>query len=130
MARVLPPGIDESSFDSALSRFREIVGDKWVTCAESDLVHLRDLHPVTEGDQFEASAVVAPESTDQVQALVRVAKEFGIPLAPISPDPTNWYGGPVPQPRGTVVVDTGARMNRILEVSEKYEYPRRAHHTR
>ena len=73
-------------------------------------------------EQFLASAVVAPGSTEEVQEVVRIANRHGIPLSPISTGKNNGYGGPSPRLTGAIVVDMGKRMNRILEVNEKYGY--------
>jgi 4-cresol dehydrogenase (hydroxylating) flavoprotein subunit len=69
-----------------------------------------------------ASAAVSPASTEQVQEIVRIANEFGVPLFPISTGKNNGYGGGQPRLSGAVVVGTGERMNRILEVDEKLGY--------
>ena len=73
-------------------------------------------------EQFLASAVVTPGSTEEVQEVVRIANRHGIPLSPISTGKNNGYGGPSPRLTGAIVVDMGTRMNRILEVDEKYGY--------
>ena len=53
---------------------------------------------------------------------MRIANRHGIPLSPISTGKNNGYGGPSPRLTGAIVVDMGKRMNRILEVNEKYGY--------
>lgn len=57
----------------------------------------------------------------EVQKIVAVANEFGIPLWPFSRGKNNGYGGPAPQVDGSALVDL-SRMTRILEVSEKACY--------
>lgn len=119
-ARVLPPGLSAEQFDAALARFREIVGDKYVLDEDGDLSRYRDPYPVGTEGSTEPSAVVLPETTEQVQDLVRAANEFGVPLSPISTGRNNGYGGSAPRLHGTVVVNTGERMNRILNVDERF----------
>lgn len=46
MARVLPPGLSEQDFDAAIARFREVVGDKYVTTDDGALARYRDPYPV------------------------------------------------------------------------------------
>jgi 4-cresol dehydrogenase (hydroxylating) len=66
-------------------------------------------------------AVLCPESTAEVQELVRIAGRFGIPLYPISKG-KNWgYGDACAPTDGQVIVDLG-RMNRILEVNTRLAY--------
>src|SRR4051794_7526381 len=118
VARLLPPGLPESDFDAAIARFRDVVGDKYVVTEDGDLVRYRDPYPVGSEPAAGASAAISPESTEQVQEIVRIANEFGIPLSPISTGRNNGYGGGQPRLSGAVVVNTGERMNRILEVNE------------
>ena len=110
------------SSSTVLERFRDVVGDEWVLSTESELAPYRDPYPVRGDEHFAASAVVSPETPEQVQELVRIANETGVPLSPISTGKNNGYGGAAPRLSGAVVVDTGRRMNRILEVNEKYGY--------
>lgn len=122
MTRTLPPGVSDERFDAALRRFRDIVGDKWVLSTADELEAFRDPYPVGAAEANMPSAVVSPESTEQVQDIVRIANEYGIPLSPVSTGKNNGYGGAAPRLSGSVIVKTGERMNRILEVNEKYGY--------
>ena len=122
MARVLPPGLAESDFDAAIARFKDVVGDKYVVTEAGDLARYRDPYPVGSEPAAGASAAVSPETTEQVQEIVRIANEYGIPLSPISTGRNNGYGGGQPRLSGAVVINTGERMGRILEVNEKYGY--------
>ena len=56
-----------------------------------------------------------------MQEIVKVANEFGVPLWPVSRGKNFAYGGAAPILSGSVVVDLN-RMNRILEVNEKFGY--------
>ena len=122
MTRTLPPGLSEEQFDTTLARFREVVGDKWVLSSAEELESFKDPYPVGASEAYVPSAVVSPESTEQVQAVVRIANEYGIPLSPVSTGKNNGYGGASPRLSGSVIIKTGERMNRILEVNEKYAY--------
>jgi 4-cresol dehydrogenase (hydroxylating) len=122
VARLLPPGLSESDFDAAIARFRNVVGDKYVVTEDGDLARYRDPYPVGTEPATGASAAISPETTEQVQEIVRIADEFGILLSPISTGRNNGYGGGRPRLSGAVVVNTGERMNRTPEVKEKYGY--------
>ena len=61
---------------------------------------------------------VAPETVEQVQAIVRIANQFSIPIYTISTGRNLAYGGSAPVLSGSVVLDL-KRMNRVLEVNEK-----------
>ena len=66
-------------------------------------------------------AVVWPESTDQVSAIVKFANEHKIPVVPRGAG-TSLSGGVVPI-RGGIIIDL-SKMNRILEVSIENRYAR------
>jgi FAD/FMN-containing dehydrogenase len=52
-----------------------------------------------------------------LQAIVRIANEFQMPLWPTSIGRNSGYGGAAPRLRGSVVLDLGRYMNRVLEVN-------------
>ena len=120
---ILPRGVRQTDFDSAIARWREIVGEEWVFTSDADVALYRDAYsPLwNEPEEKAASAAVAPDSAEQVQAIVRVANEFRVPLYPISTGRNLGYGGAAPVLSGSVVLDL-KRMNRILEVDERNAY--------
>ena len=120
--RQLPPDVDEKTFERALSAFRKAIGDGWVLSNPEDLQKFHDPYPVKGDERFVPSAVLSPGSVEEVQAIVRIANETGVPLSPISTGKNNGYGGASPRLSGAVVVNLGQRMNRILEVNEKFGY--------
>lgn len=62
------------------------------------------------------SAVVYPSSTKEVQTIVRWANKHIIPVYPISMGRNLGYGGSAPRVPGSVVIDLGRRMDKILNV--------------
>src|SRR5690606_30562402 len=66
-------------------------------------------------------AVVLPETTEEVQAVVRIANEQGIPLWTHSTGKNNGYGGAAPGFPGAVTVSL-RRMNRVTEINEELAY--------
>ncbi|MGD8809497.1 MAG: FAD-binding oxidoreductase [Gammaproteobacteria bacterium] len=119
----LPPGVSERDFNRALERFASIIGSQWVFSDDADVALYRDAYSplVNEPGEKTASGAVAPASAEEVQAIVRVANEFRIPLYPISTGRNLGYGGAAPVLSGSVVLDL-KRMNRILEVDERNAY--------
>jgi 4-cresol dehydrogenase (hydroxylating) len=115
-----PPGVTQRNFQRALNQFRGVVGDEWVFTSDEDVALYRDhyspLHD--EANEKLASAALGPNSAEQVQAIVRIANEYRIPLYPISTGRNLGYGGSAPVLSGSVVLDL-KRMNRILEVDER-----------
>lgn len=119
MTRILPPGVDRPAFDNAVEMFRAAIGEKWVLT--DDLSGYHDQFPIFERDHFAPSAAVLPDSVDEVRDIVRIANETGVPLSPVSIGRNLGYGGSAPRLPGAVVVDL-KRMNRILEVDERFGY--------
>jgi hypothetical protein len=115
-----PPGVSERDFASALARFRTAVGGDWVFTSDEDVALYRDAYSIYWGEPEEriASAAVAPQSVEEVQAVVRAANEYRIPIYPISTGRNLAYGGSAPAYSGSVVLDL-KRMNRVLEVDER-----------
>lgn len=122
MTRILPPDVSEADFDTALEEFRTLLGPEWVQASEEELEAFNDPYPTTNDDRFKPGAVVSPGNPEQVQEIVRIANRYKVPLSPVSTGKNLGYGGAAPRLAGTVVVNTGARMNRIIEVNEKYAY--------
>ncbi|MEP9374268.1 FAD-binding oxidoreductase [Mesorhizobium sp. KR1-2] len=73
------------------------------------------------GDRLPA-AVVYPGSTADVQAIVRAANAYHVPLYPISTGNNIGLGSRSSNAAGQVVVDLGRRMNRLLEIDETLAY--------
>jgi len=118
---LLPAGVSKRSFDRALKEFADIVGSEWVSTQEEDRALYVDAYsPDSDGGTM-ASGFVAPNSTEQVQACVRVANKYKIPIWPMSAGRNLAYGGAAPKTNDTFVLDL-KRMNRILEVNDELAY--------
>ena len=119
----IPPGLNQKDFDDALSEFSEVVGREWVFNSDSTLETYRDVYSPVWGEESEplASAAVAPANTEEVQKVVRIANNYGIPFWVISTGKNYGYGGPTGIIPGAITLDL-KRMNRILEVNEEHAY--------
>jgi len=119
----LPPGLTEKQFAEALAACRRIVGDQWViTTDDEGLAGYRDPYtPYVAGEAFEPAAAVLPASVEEVQALVKIANDHGISFWTFSTGRNFAYGGAAPRMSGSVCLDL-KRMNRIIEVNEKFAY--------
>ena len=118
-----PPGVSAADFSAALEQFAAAVGKPWVFTSDEDLNLYRDsFSPYWhEREDSVPSAAVAPDAVEQVQAIVRIANRYKIPLWTISTGKNLAYGGSAPRLSGSVVLDL-KRMNRVLEVSEANAY--------
>jgi 4-cresol dehydrogenase (hydroxylating) len=119
----VPPGLTEREFSRALDEFAAAVGREWVFASDEDMNLYRDAYSPfwSEAEDRVPSAAVAPDSVEQVQAIVRIANTYKIPLWTVSTGRNLGYGGASPAYSGSVVVDL-KRMNRILEVNDKIHY--------
>jgi len=105
--------------------------------------HSHDPHHVMDQDYFLASAIVAPRNVGDVQyesfekcglkmrkplltwlirSIVGLANKFSFPLWPISIGRNSGYGGAAPRVSGSVVLDMGKNMNKVLEVNVEGAY--------
>lgn len=121
IARILPLSVAERDFDLALREWRSVVGPANVVDSSPGLDGYRDAYSPLEDNAPQASAAVLPNSVEQVQEVMRIASRYGLPVWPISTGRNLAYGGAAPRMSGTVMLDL-KRMNRILEVNDKYCY--------
>jgi len=117
MASPRPPGVTAASFAAALAAFRGALGAEHVLDGDAALEPYRDPYSFRWGDadEYRASAAVLPGTAEQVQAVVRIAGQYRLPVYPISTGRNLTYGGAAPSAPGSVIVDL-KRMNRILAV--------------
>lgn len=118
-----PPGISPTVFATALKEFAAVVGQDWVFTSDEDLDLYRDSYSPFRGtpEELIASGAVAPSSVEEVQAVVRIANTYKIPIYTISTGKNLGYGGSAPAYSGSVVLDL-KRMNRIIEVNDKNHF--------
>lgn len=103
-SRPTPPGVTEAELEQAITAFAAAIGDEKVSTDEDVLREFQDPFQVPGTATTLPSAVVSPRSTEDVQAIVRLANEYKIPLWPIARGKNNGYGGAAPWVRGAVMV--------------------------
>lgn len=128
----LPPGIDSQTFKNFILRVAEIVGQENVTVITNAEQHdkesymdpskVHDMFYILDEDYFISSAVVAPRNVKEVQALMKLFNEFEIPVWPFSIGRNVGYGGSGPRVRGSVGLDMGRNMNKVLKVDVEGAY--------
>jgi 4-cresol dehydrogenase (hydroxylating) len=121
MSQVLPSGPSEREVSRAVERFSAALGAGAVHADPEGTAAYHDPFPVGDRDEFAPAAVVSPSSTEEVQAVVRIANELKVPLWTVSRGKNNAYGGAAPRLRGSVVVEL-TRMDKVLEVDEESAY--------
>jgi len=104
----------------------ETLAPYFIRLLGADAVHLEGAAFNEFRDPFEGpgatahrpSLVVQPESTEQIQAILRVAGEQRVPLWTSSMGRNFGYGGSAPVESGAIVLNL-RRMNRILDIDVK-----------
>ena len=114
-------GLDDSAVARAVEAFVEALGADAVLTSQDELREYRDPYDYKGSDEYTASAVVMPQSVEDVQAVVRIANEFGVPLWTFGQGRNNAYGGSAPRVEGSVLVSL-REMNRVLEVNDELAY--------
>ncbi len=121
MATIVPPAVSEHDLSAALGEFAQALGADRVLSDEDGLREWRDPFQHPSWDEYAASAVVMPETVEEVQEVVRIAGRHGVPLWTLGQGRNNGYGGPAPRVRGSVIVSL-RNMNRVLEINEELGY--------
>jgi 4-cresol dehydrogenase (hydroxylating) len=106
---------------TAIDEFADAVGSDAVLTSEEDLREFRDPFAFATWNEYTASAVVMPETVEQIQEIVRIANRHGVPLWTHGQGRNNGYGGPAPRMKGSVVLSL-RNMNRVLEINEECAY--------
>ena len=106
-----PAGMSAATFARALRALEQAVGAEHVFAAENDRYAYAD-HFAGDESLHQPCGAVAPANTAEVQAVLRIANEFGLPLWTISRGKNFGYGGPAPALKGSMVLDL-SRMKRF-----------------
>ena len=119
----VPPGVTPKDFSDAIKQWQEALGPQWVFTSDEDVDLYRDSYSPFWHEDLEPipSAAIAPDRVEQVQAAVKIANTYKIPLWTISTGKNLGYGGSAPLLSGSVVLDL-KRMDRVLEVNDKNHY--------
>jgi len=100
----LPPGFDAQKIAQAQRAFESVLGASKVFFDELDRDTYKDKFAVNDAVHHPVGAV-APTSVEEVQAVVKIANQYLLPLWPISRGKNLGYGGTAPVLAGSVVLD-------------------------
>lgn len=116
--RLLPKGVSLQDFDHAIDAWNQKIGNNNVLLGHDDTLRYSQS---TIPAERQVAAVLLPATVEDVQAIVKIARTYNIPLYTISRG-KNWgYGSACPVQDNNVVVDL-RRMNRIIEVNTELAY--------
>ncbi|WP_437898503.1 FAD-binding oxidoreductase [Sorangium sp. So ce124] len=115
------PSGSSGRIDAAYGRLAAALDDDAVLGPGSDLSAYEDPYAFGSSEDFRCSGAVLPRSVEEVQAVLAIANQHGIPIWTVSTGRNLGYGGAAPRVSGAIVLDM-QRMNRILEVDEEHAY--------
>ncbi len=102
---------------SIITKFNEILGQEFVLTQKEDM--LTYSYDAAVLDARMPSAVVIPQSSEEIGEIVNICHENRLPLT-VRGSGTNLSGGTIPEGNG-VVMSTG-RLNKIIEINEADMY--------
>lgn len=107
--------------DRAVTRFQEALGSDGLITSAPELDEFADPFGFRGGDRRRPSVVLQPASVEEVQAVLRIATEEGVPVWTSSQGRNYGYGGPAAPEGGGALLNL-RRMNRVLEIDEDLAY--------
>ncbi len=110
----LPKGAYEA-LENVLGK-ENINDDPALTSAYSYMWLLHATH--AQSGRYRPAAIVLPESTEEVQAIIRIANKYNFPYIPVG---TNLLPPTIPVRPDTIIIDP-KRMDKIIELDEKNMY--------
>ena len=78
---VLPPGISRDVFDTAIRRYKSVIGDEQVYQGDAltEYIDPYELHEAEEKRNM-PSAAVRPKNVEELRNVLQISNEFGIPV--------------------------------------------------
>ncbi|MGX7895321.1 FAD-binding protein [Tsuneonella sp. HG222] len=113
--------VDPARLERALKAFEAIVGAQNVYRGDDAVLGYADAMAPRDPASYAPRGAVAPGSVEEIQALVRLAGDHGVPLWPISRGKNFGYGGAAPRLPDMITLDL-VRLNRILEVNVEHGF--------
>ncbi|KAJ5654906.1 hypothetical protein N7490_001909 [Penicillium lividum] len=120
-ARVLPPGLDEATFERVCDLVSGVIGEENVSRTSSHGCLDGPNGEKYYGDHYEMRAPNRNTPAGAFRPETLVANEYKVPLWTFSRGKNLGYGSSTGIEKGTVMLDLH-RMNKIIEVNEDYGY--------
>ncbi len=107
-------GLTESNLKAVKEKLRDAVGSNWVSDNPVDLSSYGRDFTIFSGER--PNIAVLPETTEEVQRVIRIAYEHGVPVVPLS---TGFnHGGLAITRKGGILIDL-KRANSLLSIDEE-----------
>jgi 4-cresol dehydrogenase (hydroxylating) flavoprotein subunit len=121
MSTLISAPVSEDALSAALEDFTTALGADKVLTSDEERAEFRDPFAFPTWDEYTSSAVLMPETVEEIQAILRIANQRGVPLWTHSQGRNNGYGGPAPRVTGSVNVSL-RNMDKVLEINEECAY--------
>jgi len=121
MKLTLPPGLSPQNFDAAVKALQGAVGADWVMTSDADRDAYADIYAPGPEDVWPASGAVAPHTVEEIQAVVKIANQYKLPLWTVARGKNLGYGTSAPRMPGCMVLDLG-RMKTIHTLDAELGY--------
>jgi 4-cresol dehydrogenase (hydroxylating) len=118
---VLPRGVPEKTFASALQEYRTALGEDRVRTDPASLETYMRTTLAGSDELRRPSAVIFPATGREVQAVVAVANRYKTPLWTVYSGENAGYGDAAPATPGQIVLDL-KNMKKIIEVDQELGY--------
>ncbi|WYZ37740.1 hypothetical protein EsH8_II_001246 [Colletotrichum jinshuiense] len=126
--RFLPPGVSVEKFQDFAFRLQKAVGKENLQIITKDTplddgdyltvdCQTHDMHHLYDREEFVGSALIHPRNVADIQAVVKLCNDFLVPVWTYSKGHNIGYGGAAPRVSGSLVMNLGKHMNRIIEVN-------------
>ncbi|KAK2124433.1 vanillyl alcohol oxidase [Fusarium oxysporum II5] len=109
---VLLPGVAPSVFHQFISEVTELDKQDY-----RDPSKMHRMFDITSKQHFVSTAVITPRNVAEAQAIVKLYNKFEIPLWPFSTGRNVGYGGAAPRIPGSISLNLGKHINKILKVN-------------
>jgi 4-cresol dehydrogenase (hydroxylating) len=116
-----PKQITAADFEQLTAKLHAVLGADGLKTEPAAVRAFRDPFSHASWSEFDPSLVLQPSTVEEVQAILRLANDYHLPLWTSSQGRNNGYGGPAPRVKGGAVLNL-RRMNRVLEVNEEFGY--------
>ncbi|MEH2459126.1 FAD-binding oxidoreductase [Nostoc sp.] len=110
-----------SNIDRAKNAMVAALGSDAVLTTDEQVKEFRDPYEGAGATDFQPSFVVQPTTVEEVQEIVRIARDVGVPIWTSSTGRNYGYGGSAPVVSGSIVLNF-RRMNKVLEINEEAGY--------
>jgi 4-cresol dehydrogenase (hydroxylating) flavoprotein subunit len=111
----------QGEHDRAVAELAAALGDGAVLTDDATLRDYADPYTYDGRDEFLPAAVALPTTVEEVQAVLRVARERRVPVWTVSQGRNNGYGGPAPRVGGSIVVSL-RNMDKVLHIDGELAY--------